>query len=366
MRILDRYIFKSIVATFIACIFVFLFMYVIIDVLSKLEDILKNQIHYTLLIQFYLTNLPIMFVQVAPFACLLSTLYTFSKLNHDNEVIAMRASGLSIFYITKTVIILGIVISLFVFWINDRFAPGAMLEIQKIQAKMDEGKKDRKEKKTDSLINLSMYGLKNRLFFIDRFYPSTATMDGVIILEQDEKQNLTRKIVANKGVYEDGLWRFYQSITYDFDHNGQIVGEPLYLEEEIMSIPETPSDFLAQRQRPEHMTISQLDNYIWKLSKSGATTVIRNLKLDLYQKFASPFASLIIILLGIPFSLMIQKRATGLSSIGISIIVGFLYYILDAVFIAVGRGGMLPPLVAVSSAHIIALTFSVYLISHLP
>ena len=366
MRILDRYILKSVVSIFISCIFVFLFMYVIIDVLSRLEDILKNQIHCTLLIQFYLTNLPIMFVQIAPFACLLSTLYTFSKLNHDNEIIAMRASGLSIFYITKTVIIFGIIVSLFVFWINDRFAPSAMLASQKIQAKMDEGKKDRKEKKAESLINLSMYGLKNRLFFINRFYPATKTMEGVIILEQDEEQNLTRKIVANKGVYEDGLWKFYQSITYDFDQNGQIVGEPLYLEEEIMSIPETPNDFLAQRQKPENMTINQLDNYIWKLSKSGATTVIRNLKIDLYQKFAAPFTSLIIILLGIPFSLMIQKRATGLSSIAISIIVGFLYYILDAVCIAIGRGGILPPIIAVSSAHILALSFSVFLISHLP
>jgi len=366
MRILDRYILKSIVSIFISCVFVFLFMYVIIDVLSKLEDILKNQIHYTLLVQFYLTNLPIMFVQVAPFACLLSTLYTFSKLNHNNEVIAMRASGLSIFYITKTAIIFGAIISLFVFWINDRFAPGAMLTTQKLQARMDEGKKDRKEKKTDWLINLSMYGLKNRLFFIDRFYPATKTMDGVIILEQDEEQNLTRKIVANKGIYEDGLWKFYQSITYDFDRNGQIVGEPLYLEEEIMNIPETPNDFLAQRQRPEHMTNAKLDNYIWKLSKSGATTVIRNLKIDLYQKFASPFTSLIIILLGIPFALMIQKRATGLSSIGISIVVGFLYYIVDAVCLAIGRGGILPPIIAASSAHLIALAFSVFLISHLP
>ncbi|MDD2679371.1 MAG: LptF/LptG family permease [Candidatus Omnitrophica bacterium] len=366
MRILDRYILKSVVSIFVSCVFVFLFMYVIIDVLSRLEDILKNQIHYTLLIQFYLNNLPTMFVQVAPFACLLSTLYTFSKLNHNNEVIAMRASGLSIFYITKTVIIFGVLISLLVFWINDRFAPAAMLTTQKLQAKMDERKKDRKEIKTDSLINLSMYGLKNRLFFINEFYPSTAIMEGVIILEQDEKQNLTRKIVANKGVYEDGLWKFYQSITYDFDYNGQIVGEPLYLEEEIMNIPETPSDFLAQRQRPEHMTIAQLDSYIWKLSKSGATTVIRNLKIDLYQKFASPFTSLIIILLGIPFSLMIHKRATGLSSIGISIVVGFLYYILDAVFIALGRGGIFTPIMAVSSAHLTALTFSLLLISRLP
>jgi lipopolysaccharide export system permease protein len=121
-------------------------MYVIIDVLSRLEDILKLQIHISLLIQFYVTNLPIMFVQVAPFACLLSTLSTFSRLNHNNELIAMRASGLSIFYITKTAILFGIMISLLVFWINDRFAPQAMLLTKEIQTKMDEGKKDKKIK----------------------------------------------------------------------------------------------------------------------------------------------------------------------------------------------------------------------------
>ncbi|MFA5063037.1 MAG: LptF/LptG family permease [Candidatus Omnitrophota bacterium] len=366
MRILDRYILKSIISIFISCIFIFLFMYVIIDVLSRLEDILKLQIPYTLLIQYYLTNLPMMFTQVAPFSCLLSTLYTFSKLNHNNEIIAMRASGLSIFYIAKTAIIFGLLISLSIFWISDRVSPRATISIKQIQAKMEERKTDRKEKKIESLINLSMYGSKNRLFFINRFYPSTKTMEGIIILEQDEHQNLTRKIVANKGTYEEGIWKFYQSITYDFDRNGQIVNEPLYLEEEIMTIPEAPNDFLAQRQKPEFMTISQLDNYIWKMSRSGATTVIRNLKVDLYQKFTAPFTSLIIILLGIPFSLIMQKRASGLSSIGISIMVGFIYYILDAVCVAIGKGGFLPPFLAVSLAHIIALTFSISFIRRLP
>ncbi|MDO8663042.1 MAG: LptF/LptG family permease [Candidatus Omnitrophota bacterium] len=366
MRILDRYVLKSVVSIFVSCIFVFLFMYIIIDVLSRLEDILKLHVHFTLLIQFYLANLPVMFIQVAPFACLLSTIYTFSKLNHNNELIAMRASGLSIFYITKTAIIFGLLVSLCIFWVSDRVMPQAILLTKQIQEKMEEGKKDKNDKKSESLTNVSMYGSKNRLFFINRFYPSTKTMEGIIILEQDERQDLIRKIVANKGVYEDGLWRFYQSITYNFDPNSQIIDEPQYLEEEIMTIPETPVDFLSQRQRPEYMTINQLGNYIWKMSKSGATSVIRNLKIDLYQKFTSPFTSLIIILLGIPFSLMMQKRATGLSSIGISIIVGFLYYVLDAVCVAVGRGGLIPPFAAASLAHIIALTFSISLINRLP
>jgi len=366
MRILDRYILKSIIAIFITCIFLFLFLYVVIDILSHLDDILKHKTHYTVLIQYYLWYLPIMFVQISPFACLLSTLYTFSKLNHNNEIVAMRASGLSIFYITKTALVFGAVISLFVFLVNDRIMPHAMNTTQRIKTQMEEGIKRRLDRKHEIIANLSMYGLKNRLFFISKFHTETGTLEGITILEHDESQNLTKKIVARKGIYEDRLWKFYNSITYNFDANGQIIDEPYYMEEEIMTIPEGPKDFLAQRQRPESMTIGQLDTYIWKLSKSGATNVIRNLKIDLYQKFTSPFTSLIIILLGIPFSLMMHKRATGLSSIGISIMVGFLYYIVDAVFIAIGRGGALPPFLAASLSHICALAFSLIIIDHLP
>jgi lipopolysaccharide export system permease protein len=114
------------------------------------------------------------------------------------------------------------------------------------------------------------------------------------------------------------------------------------------------------------MDIHQMQDYIWRVSKSGATTVIRNLKVDLYQRFTMPFTSIIIILLGIPFSLMTGKRATGMASIGISIIVGFLYYILDAVFLAIGKSGLLMPFAAASMSHLIVLSTSLFLIARLP
>ncbi|MEK6727894.1 MAG: LptF/LptG family permease [Candidatus Omnitrophota bacterium] len=366
MRILDRYILKSVVSIFISCIFIFLFLYCIIDVLTNLEDILKHRVELSILMQYYLYFLPIMFAQVSPFACLLSTLYTFGRLNHNNEIIAMRSSGLSIFQITKTVIIFGLLVSLFAFWVNDRLVPKSLAITQQIREQFGEGTKKQKEKKQEIINNLCMYGLRNRLFYINKFYPATNTMEGIVILGHDEHQELIRKIVANKGVYQEGLWRFYQSITYNFDKNGQIIEEPQYLEEEIMPISETPHDFISQRQRLDFMTIAQLEDYIWKLSRSGATTVIRNLKVSLYQRYASPFTNLVIVLLGIPFSLIMRRRATGISSIGVSILVGFLYYILEAVSIAFGMGGVLPPLLAASTSHIIALVFSLYLINSLP
>lgn len=191
-------------------------------------------------------------------------------------------------------------------------------------------------------------------------------MEGITILEHDQYQNLTKKIVANRGIYKDGLWTFYQCITYNFDPNGQILSEPQYLEEEIMAIPEPPAEFLNQMQRAEFMTIAQLEDYIWKLSRSGAVTVVRNFKVDLYQRFTSPLTSLIIILLGIPFALMIKKRATGLSSIGMSIIVTFFYYVLNAVSISFGKAGFITPFLAASLSHIIGFLISMYLITGLP
>lgn len=366
MRILDRYILKSVLALFFQCLFTFLFLYIIVDVFSHLDDILKHQVGLSVLSQYYLAYLPIIFVQVSPIACLLSTLYTFGTLNRNNEMIAMRSAGLSIYQIIKTVVIFGFIVSACVFWVNDKFVPASMSLTERIKTQMESGTRKAKEKEREVITNLSMYGLKNRLFFVNKFSLSTNTMEGIIILEHDEKQNITKKIVANKGVYTDGLWRFYQSITYNFDENVQIKEEPQYTEEEIMNIPETPHDFLNQMLRPDYMTISQLDKYMWRLSTSGATTVIRNLKVDLYQRFTSPMTSLIIILLGIPFSVMMKKRATGLSSVGLSLILGFLYYVLNAVSIALGKAGILMPVMAVSLSHIIGFLTALYFIHNLP
>lgn len=366
MRILDRYILKSVLVIFSACLAAFLFLYVIIDLFSRLDDILKQGVSLYVLRQYYLGYLPIIFVQVAPIACLLAILYTFSRLNRDNEIIAMRASGLSIPQITQTIIIFGVILSVFVFWVNDRFVPQSLAFTEKIKAEMDKGARQTQEKEREVIKSLYMYGAKNRLFYVNKFFPAANTMEGITILEHDAKQNVIKKIVAGKGVYNEGVWRFYHSITYDFDQNGQIKDEPQYLEEEIMTIPETPQEFLSQRQRPDFMNIGQLEDYIWKLSKSGASGVIRDLTIDLYRKFTDPFTSLIIVFLGIPFALMIHKRATGFSSLGVSIMLGFLYYVSNAVFIALGKAGLIMPILAASLSHILALGLSFYIINSLP
>ena len=366
MRILDRYILKSVLSIFFLCLFTFFFLYIIVDLFSHLDVILQNKISLDVVELYYLTFLPAIFIQVSPFACLLATLYTFAKLNQDNEIIAMRSSGLSIFQITKTAIIFGFIVSIFVFWINDKIAPSYRMQNMKIKEQMESDNNKPKTKNLQVLKKLTIYGSKNRLFYVNKFDLANNTMEGIIILEHDVKQNIIRKIVANKGVFKNNLWEFYQSITYIFDENGQLKFDPQFLEEEIMPFTETPKEFINQKQSTDFMSLSQIEDYIWRLSKSGATTVIRNLRVDYYQRFTLPLTSLIIILIGIPFSFKMHRKSTGMSSFGISLVVGFIYYVLTAVSMALGKAGIIIPFLSVSLSHIVMLLLSIYLIGNLP
>ena len=362
MRILDRYILNSMVKLFIGCILAFLLLYVVIDVFSHLDEILKNKTSIELLLIYYLNFLPVIFVQIAPFACLMGCLYTLGLLNRNNEIIAMRTSGLSIFSITKTIIVFATVVSILTFLVNDKFVPQSEITKQGIKNQMEQSGTATKGKEPGSITNLSIYGLKNRLFFINKFIISKNEMQGITILEQDEFANVRKKIVASKGVYKEGLWHFYECVTYFFDKDNRIEGEPAYFPEQLMDIVESPQDFLRQRQKPEFMSVAQLNDYIWKLSRSKARAVIRNLKVDLYHRFFMPLTSLVIIFVGIPFSLLIRRRAAGLASLGIALMVGFLYYVTNAISVAFGKAGILPPFLAASLSHILFFSLGVYLI----
>jgi len=346
----------------------FFFLYIIIDLFSHLDVILKQGIPFGILLNYYVSYVPIIFTQVAPISCLLSGLYTFARMNKENEIIAMRSSGLSILWISRVVIVFGLIVTGTVFLVNDKLVPRAMLASKKMQEQMEgeTAKSSPDKKKQDVILDFTVYGLHNRLFYINKFYPSEKKIFGVTMLEHNEKQELVRKTVASAGEYKDGVWYFYQTITDTYDEKGRAIEEHVYKDVELMPITETPEDFLNQRQHPDYMNIAQLKEYIWRLSKSGATGVIRNLKIDLYQRYTAPFTSIMIILLSIPFSLKIKKRATGFSSLGLTLIMGFLYYIFNAISIALGKAGILFPFLSASLTHLVAFIYSIYLIKKLP
>ena len=363
MRILDRYVTKSMLSAFIGCMFVFIFLYIIVDLFSHLDDILKERAAIAALLNYYLSFLPLMFIQVSPLGCLLSLLYSIGNLSKTNEIIAMRSSGLSIWRISLPALIFGLLISGFVFMLNERSLPKAQSINYQLKAELF--KQDASGEKS-VIYNLALYGQDNKQFFIDIYHPKEEIMENPVILEHDENQNVVSKITAKKAYFRQNRWLFRDCIISYFNLKGELLGEPFYFKNKVIYLKDKPKDFLSQRQKTMFMNISQLNDYIKRLSNSGASAVLRKLKVNLYNKFTMPFTSLVIILVGIPFALGRSKRGQAIASLGLCIGISFLYYVFNQTSIAFGELGVIPPFVSAILSHAFFTASSILAIRRLP
>lgn len=364
MLILDKYLFRHFLKSFIASLVVFVFLYIIVDLFTNLQDIIKNHPPVIKVIEYYMYSVPLIFTQTSPMASLLATLFTLGNFNQSNEIIAMRSNGISIYQIIRPLIVFGIVLSLGIFLVNEIVTPQA----QKMSKMI---KEYYLEKVLDSTVeqpieNVAVYGFNNRLFFINKLYPKSNTIEGLTILEHDAQQNVRSKIYAEKAVWRNNRWVLYQCFIYRMGDDRKIKGEPLYFTDTTFKIEETPKDFLRHNVAVENMSLRDLSNYITRLSQSKESSTVKKLEVDLYQKTSFPFTNLIIILLGVPSSIVIRRRAIAFSSIGLCLGLSFIFYVAFAVSIALGKGGALPPLVAAWVSHILFGASSLYFIARIP
>ncbi len=364
MLILDRYLVGRFLKNFLMCLFVFLFLYVVVDILSNLQDIIKHHPPLLKVVELYLYTLPLIFTQTAPVGALLATLFTLGGLNQTNEIIAMRSSGVELSRIIRPFWVIGLILSLGIFWISETVLPQA----QRMGTLLKHVYIDKKAtgESESPLENVAVYGFNNRLFFINKLYPKSKTIEGLTILEHDNHQNVTSKIYAEKAVWRENRWILYQAFIYRLGDNQRVRGEPLYFTNTFLKIQETPQDFLRQNIPVESMNIKELSQYIARLPEKEVNRTVTRLKVDLYQKMVFPFTALVVILLGIPSSVMIGGRAVTFSSIGLCLGISFLFYVLFAVSLALGKGGGLPPFVAACASHTLFGLLGLYLITRIP
>lgn len=367
MRIIDRYITGSIFKIFAGTVLTFSFLYILIDMAANLDELLAKKAGASILFQYYSTFFPVILVQTSAIACLISTLFAYSTLNHHNEIIALRTSGLNFWKVTRPAIFFALIVSAFVFWVGERLVPQAQMtaaQIKNDNMTTSVSPEAVKQKHKPKIRNLTFYGLKNRLFFIDSFDPNTYELEGVTIIGYDNDQNIREKIVAYKGFWTGIIWKFEKCQIADYESDDIKTPTKIKVfEEKLMDIKETPQDFVRQKVNVDSMNIRQLNEYINKFSNSGARKALNNLRVDLHQKIAFPLGNLAVVLVGLPFSLMVGRRkAMTFMSLGIAMMVGFFYYVLNAVGLALGKGGVFPPVISAWLAPVLFACLAIYLI----
>jgi lipopolysaccharide export LptBFGC system permease protein LptF len=105
------------------------------------------------------------------------------------------------------------------------------------------------------------------------------------------------------------------------------------------------------------MTVGQLRRYVNELSASGVN--VANLAVELQHKMAFPFVTLVMTLLAIPFGVSTGRRG-ALYAIGLGIVLALSYWIVTSLFVALGKSGLLTPVLAAWTPNIIVLGSAAY------
>ena len=358
MKIIERYICKEFTKSFLYCLAVFIFLYIMADLFNYIDEMIHNRVAVKTVFIYYATFVPKIFVDITPIAVLLSTVYILSVLNRHNEITVLRASGISLWKIIRPLLVVGFVLSLFVFIVNDKIVPPSLIISSKIRK---EEIRETKKKKTKSKIlkDIAIYGTKNRLIYVRYFDTQKNILKEIIILEHDKNQTLISKSSAQEAHWKKNKWIFHNFSTYRLNSKGDIIGNPIFFEKKAFDLDESPEDFKRLQWRTEFMNYKELRDYITRFSGTGLRAVGK-LLVDLYYKISFAFISLVVIVLATPLAL-ISNRGGILIGIGISILVVLSYYAISAISIALGKSGAIPPLVSAWMAHVIFLGLGIYL-----
>src|SRR5882724_11002457 len=125
MRILRNYILRECLMPFMISISVLTGVFLLGYLPQLANKVINKGVSVVAISKIFLYYIPILLGYTLPIACLVTVILTFGRMSAENEILAMRASGIYIRRLLMPLIVVGIVLSLMVHILNDRIIPGA-------------------------------------------------------------------------------------------------------------------------------------------------------------------------------------------------------------------------------------------------
>lgn len=344
LPLLDAYILKEMAGPFSFGLAAFLLFWFINIFFLAADYVINQHAGFFLVLRFLIFRLPQSTPMAFPFACLFGTLIAFGRLTADNEVAALRTSGVSFSRIARTPLIFGIVMFLLSFWINESIAPVAtdlstrtFYQIIYQTATLPiEPQLFRRDPET------------GRVFYIGQVLPDGKTMQNVMIFEPGHTSGFREVTTAVQGKIETGVLILENAVVTRFKDNGQVDGVVSGKTVTVnLPLGESATSFFSSASNdPYTMNTKQLSAQIKAMQSTGqGGPAIGLLRITLAQKFAYPFASFIAILIALPLAVRFGKKGRTLG-IALSVVVLFVYYALAAIAAAFGRNDVINPYLA--------------------
>ena len=349
MKLLDRYIIKQFLLTALFGIVAFTVIFVVIDLMEKLDDFLDRKAEAMVIVQYYLAFTPEMIKLMTPVAILLSSLFTTGKLSNSNELTAMKSSGVSMYRFMTPMMILAFVISITSVYFNGWVVPYANHHKFAIE-------RTYLQRNYEATARSNIYLQDGKRRIVSMAYFDRATNMGSRVSVHDFSDSnlisMSQRIDARQIRWDSSSaqWTLLGTVTRTFNDTQESIRTADLVT--LDSLHFTPADIIKKEEKPDEMDYFDLQRFIERQQRTGSD--VARWQVEFYSKVSFPFASFIVVLFGVPFSF--GKRRGGLAiQFGISVAVCFIYLIFMKTSQVFGYNGDLNPLLTAWLANLIFL-----------
>lgn len=360
MKILDRYILRQLFATTLFALVAFVVIFITVDMMENLDDFLDSGVETAIIAEYYVYFMPEIIKLMIPVALLFAGMFTTGKLNNYSELTAMTASGMSLYRMLFPILLVAFLTSIGAIYFNGWIVPLANAKKFSIERKYLGKSLDE-----EATQNLFFQSGKYRICSIQRIDEDNFTAYNISIndFSPADPTKLIERLDAKTMTWNDTTkkWTMHNGIHRMMDDSLQKYWT--FTDKTIRSISFSPEDVLKKQKKPDEMNYDEMNEFIANQESLG--NEVARYKVDFYGKIAFPFAGVIVVLFGVPFSSIKRKSGLGVE-FGIAVAVCFLYMVFLKVSQVFGYNGDLPPLLTAWMANIIFFVLAIVTILRVP
>lgn len=355
-RILSLYIIREIFSLFLLGIIIFTLVLLMGRLISLTDLVISHGVPLADIGRMVLYLIPSFLVLTIPMAFLLAILLAFGRLSADNEIVVMKASGISLLQMMPPVIVCGLVAVVLALGASTIGVPYCNSAFKELSAQVV--KRNITATIREKIFWADIPGL---VMYTDQYDEESHSLKGVIIHDgRNSERPMT--IFARDGIISGAAGN--QALLLSL-RNGSIHisdSDGLYrlvqFGEYNMTVGEKGSTSEIFRNELD-MSISELQR---RIDNPATSTAIRLKNIaELQSRFTFPFASLVFAVLAVPLG--IQNRRAGKSAgFTVSMAIILAYYVLMSVARNIAEKGAFPPVFALWTPNFLFLMSGLYLL----
>ncbi len=339
--IFARYLAREFLKVNAFIIIFFLTMYCVIDFLEKNTRYFpKYDASGVVILEFYLTQLPKMFVDLLPFSTMFAgvvVLFLFAK---NGEISAMRAAGMSVFRVCSPLLVLGAILAVASFGMNEFVVPRTTLHLKKVETVK---------------IEKSELG---RMFFESNWVRGEGSILHFKALNQVERglegveyfvfsnPSQVRTVVHARQAFFDGersTWILRDARETNFDGQGRMTGAR-FLPTCPTNVVSQPPRLLREGVTADQISYRELRELIDQSKRAGGAIASR--EVDLYQKLSLPLANFLFVFFALPFALRKERQADTYVGVIYCLTAAILFWVGNLSMRNLAQNGVVHPLIA--------------------